>query len=682
MFELKSLDSKVCYQFDQAQILVGMGGDLVLPEEELGSEHLAIAWKDGHYVIENKAHDYKCLINGKPFWKKQLQDNDKVQIGHSEFIFQKLSDCLFLKEEKGKEKLAQKIRTLDEILHASHPAPKNPMPPPKVNSSYWHLFILALSCVLLFAVLFSTTFYITIRERAEVERIFAARGLADIALILMAAKEQGKEPPFKNWLDPTFLKEIGQQILPKDSLYEWIDSEGQFLEASYILRLYSDADFERFLLIAQPKANKLQSILQKSTLVVDSKNMIIKEFWKVRDLNRLLISSSGFEGIIKTEIAELIQKAESMPLEALEKGKEKWGFKTPDELAMLDPEALYPIYNAPRYYLLSEPIVDQADKAARNPHNQAFKEQLDQMVKNLTRRHQILYSTKGIESVIGARKVFAKKGDLLLGYLQLSPEGKIEESHLLMPNQRSWSIGAYHHQALISDDTPKEAKSSLHPFHEILPELLKKRESFLQPPAVTLIDLIQSHLQNPDLLFFTHFHNHLEHFKEKSQDAQIELDQSLKELFEKYVLDEKTLDLNQFLSILDEHRIDLGLNEDPEIFERFYDESIAFEVHLNHLFEMIERAEDLDSLDSLVLVANDLLNQKEGPDSRLSWKKHLKMLCIRKLETLLWQPELEPTEEGDSFDIQWKIARILKNGYINDAEGRTFYLSHFLEEVE
>jgi hypothetical protein len=488
------------------------------------------------------------------------------------------------------------------------------------------------------------------------------------------AKNESIEPPFKNWLDPTFLKEIGQRIIPKEiSRYEWIDSEGRFLEASYILRLYSDGDFSRFLLIAQPIANNWQSILPRATLVIDSDNMVIKEFWKVRDLNRLLLSTSGFEGIIKSEIGDLIEKAESIPLDRLAKGKERRGFKVPEELAMIDAEAIYPIYNAPRYYLLHEPIVDLADKAARNPMDLELKLILERKLKQIGDRSQVLYTTKGIETVIGARKAFAKKFDFLLGYLQLNGEGRIEEGHLLMPNERSWSIGAYHQNSLIHDDQPQD-------LHQELALLLKRREESLKGPTLALIDLIQSHLQNPDLLFFTHFTTQFDHFKKTSQTSQSHLDQSLKELFEKYVINTKSLDLNQFLSILDEHQIDLGLNEDPEIFDKFYDPGIAFEAQLNHLFELIEEADTLDALDSLVLIANDLLHEKypENDFTRASWKKHLKMLCIRKLETILWNPE-EQQSEG-TFDVQWKIARILKNGYINDTEGRSFYLSQFLEE--
>ena len=689
MFELRNkADPQSTYCFDKRKIVIGEGGDFNVPQEHLGNQHVVIEWKNEKYVIENKAHDPFTLINQKPFWKKKLEDGDLIQFGHAEFIFHKLSDCFFFQEEE-EVKLAppskKGIHTIDELLQtAPPPATIKYHPPAKPSSNYWHLFVLAASCLFLFVVLFSTTFYITITERAEVERLFAARGLADISMILTFAKEQSIDPPFKNWLDPDFLKEIGQKIIPKElSKHEWIDAEGHFLEAPYILRLYSDSGFSRFLLIAQPIAHNFQSILPKATLVIDSDNMVIKEFWKLRDLNRLLISTSGFEGIIKTEIGELIEKADSIPLDALARGKERLGFQTPDELALVDPEAIFPIYNAPRYYMIYEPIVDQADKVARNPRNGVYKEALDQLLKTIDGKSQVLYSTKGIEAVIGARKVFTRKGGHLLGYLQLNPEGRIEESHLLMPNQRSWSIGAYHHKSLVNEElNTEEGGSPNSNLHQELTQLLKTRQESLHARALSLIDLIQSHLQNPDLLFFTHFNAQFDHFKETSQEAQSRLDQSLKDLFEKYVLNEKILDLNKFLSILDEHQIDLGLNEDPEIFDKFYDVSIAFEAHLNHLFELIEEVSTLDMLDSLVLVANDLLNQQPHEQSRTSWKKHLKMLCIRKLETILWQPEFEEEQPPDSFDLQWKIARILKNGYINDTEGRSFYLSHFLEEVD
>ncbi len=57
--------------------------DIHLPEENLDPVHVKILLRDGKYIAMNQANDPFVSINGLPFGKKTLHDNDLLQIGNT-----------------------------------------------------------------------------------------------------------------------------------------------------------------------------------------------------------------------------------------------------------------------------------------------------------------------------------------------------------------------------------------------------------------------------------------------------------------------------------------------------------------------------------------------------------------------------------------------------------------------
>lgn len=77
--------SPVEHLFYKEVIIIGCADfpetDLSLPGENLDQIHIKILFRDGKYIAMNQANDPFVSINGLPFGKKTLHDNDLLQIG-------------------------------------------------------------------------------------------------------------------------------------------------------------------------------------------------------------------------------------------------------------------------------------------------------------------------------------------------------------------------------------------------------------------------------------------------------------------------------------------------------------------------------------------------------------------------------------------------------------------------
>ncbi|MDB2613895.1 FHA domain-containing protein [Chlamydiales bacterium] len=690
MFELKiQRDSTLSYTFDQPRLIIGSSAtsdiDLTLTDEGIEHEHLAILWNGHDYVAENIVNDPHTLINGIPFWKKKLNNSDVIKLGKTTITFKKIQnrlkddppETLDFNESKQLEKESiSKKTTLKKVIKKS--LQKKLL---TASESRWHLWVLFISVLSVFILLFSTSFYITITERIAHQRLTTGRSLSDVAVTLKYAAEHKIVPSDKNWLDPHFLEEVGEKILPNYlTNYDWIDKEGSFKDTPYLLRVYSNPSFSRFLLIAQPQANLFQWILPKTTIVVDSKTMTLREFSNVRDLNRLLVNMTGFDGLIENEIEELFEKTNPISLKELAKGREHLGYRPPDELAIVNPEAELFLYNAPRYYQWNESIIELVNDS--DDPNKLKK--LAKLIEAQSYfKDMVYYTPKGIESAIHARKIIFQEipeSTPLLGYIEFSADHKISESHLLMMNQNSFSETSSVDD--LEDNAVEESHDESQPLLEELKSLQKSREERIAPYTESIINLLNKHLLVNDRQFFLNYQNLYQEYQKTLLQEQNLMDQAIKILYQKFVSQEKKLSFSTFLSYLDDLEIDLGYEESSII---LHDPLFTYghpDDQINELFRLMRHTNSIYILDQTAACTNSLLSPENFPDAEklTSWKKQLKLMCIYKLETLLWLPNLNE-QTTSQIDLLWTLNRILKNGYISDPDGRQFYLSQiFIRE--
>lgn len=73
--------------FQKNCVIIGDGThqdcDIVLPEEAIEQIHLKIFEQDGQYIVVNQANDPFVTLNGMPFGKKTLRNNDILQVGNT-----------------------------------------------------------------------------------------------------------------------------------------------------------------------------------------------------------------------------------------------------------------------------------------------------------------------------------------------------------------------------------------------------------------------------------------------------------------------------------------------------------------------------------------------------------------------------------------------------------------------
>ena len=262
------------------------------------------------------------------------------------------------------------------------------------------------------------------REKTERQKVVAARHLSDIGMLLTYAQLYELEPSRQSFLDPEFLKSIAPKVLLSE--FNSIDKEGYLEGVDYLTRIYSDGDLKRFILIAQPEHHFFQWLVPAWTLVLDSDEMIIRATQDLKELNRLLAGGVGIEEINLALLTQKIREIEAIPLKEISRGRD--GFVPPEELSYVDPRGTFYVYNAPRYYLFNQSLVELAKELSEGGKSH------DLLKEELALRDRfplmIFYTTLGIESAIDARKILSEdwpEVSHLIGYLEMGTEGDLKK---------------------------------------------------------------------------------------------------------------------------------------------------------------------------------------------------------------------------------------------------------------
>jgi hypothetical protein len=74
--------------FHKPIVIIGSDSDLSLPGESLLPSHVKILEQGNYFIIINQANDPFVTLNGLPFGKKTLSNNDILQIGNTSIHFQ------------------------------------------------------------------------------------------------------------------------------------------------------------------------------------------------------------------------------------------------------------------------------------------------------------------------------------------------------------------------------------------------------------------------------------------------------------------------------------------------------------------------------------------------------------------------------------------------------------------
>ncbi len=258
------------------------------------------------------------------------------------------------------------------------------------------------------------TLYFSSHAKTDEEELKAARGLSDAAMALFYAKTQSIKPPNRNWSDPIFLEQILGQIIPKSTRTCCnIDSQGNFADFPYILRIYTNHDASRFLLLAQPKPSFIRWFSPKDSLVIDSTQMELRKLKDIQPLNRIIFNANDLNAATMKRVALLVNEGRLIPIDRLGKSDSSAQFTPPEELKIIAPGAQNLVYNAPRYYKITEPLlIDALESGITSDYLQ----DLNHMIST---PNLVFYTTEGMKTAVKAYKNLSGYIDaqrLLVGY--------------------------------------------------------------------------------------------------------------------------------------------------------------------------------------------------------------------------------------------------------------------------
>ncbi len=394
-------------------------------------------------------------------------------------------------------------------------------------------------------------------ERSEEEELQAARGVSDSAMALLYAQMHQLRPQNQNWSDQVFLKDSLIPILAA-KYYPLcdLDSQGRLKDCPYFLRIYTSQDMSRFFLVAQPAPSLMGSLIPKRAIALDSQQMTLHEIRDIKVLNRLLINTSTLDGAKALEVSELVQQGKVIPLAVLGNNKEYREFVPPIGLAYVRPKAENLVYNAPRYYKLTESVVDQsALKSLSGDEVLGFVDKIKRLsiLPNL-----VFYTTKGEQTARQAYETITEQDpsqNILISTLILDADKRIVEGRLFQVDDGVGVESNAESKVAIEEDlpsaplTPKEVDPvSPSIWYKEIVNLANERKNALTPISQEMILLLQDHNQEVNPHFKEKFREILLNYDAVDMQQQDKICKSLQEIYKDFAKKNPRASSRKFIS--------------------------------------------------------------------------------------------------------------------------------------
>ena len=565
--------------------------------------------------------------------------------------------------------------------------------PPRDISKLWKIFVFA--TIALMVCIAITVSYLMINEQTDIHEIHAAQGVSDIAMAITYAQLHHIKPPNQNWSDHDFIQDNLNAILSsKYTPLSEVDIQGQFHDSPYILRIYTSRDSSQFLVIAQPVPSLLHWLLPKKAIIVDSHNMEIRKTKDLRTLNRLLVDPNTLDSSNTPEISNLVHQGEILPLTALTADREHPEFNPPKELAYIRPGSENLIYNAPRYYLFSKPIIDKVEQLNKYPDNSQNIAPLLQDIAMFSKLHDmVLYSAGGMDGAMQVQKglvPYAPTQGFLVGYLSFnSKTDLINGSHLiLVANHFSKKLNS---STSLTMPSPNKGATEIpqdltsvginihHPLFTHLSTLSIDRRKKLRGVSEQLVGLLALHTQRTVPNFNEHFDELVNQYKRTNQELHVYSEGALLQLYHDYVAEGPKLTPTLFLAYVEASGLGVFAQNNPKVQATIQQHGMNPEQIFQKLNSNIMQAKDLITLDQAVEDAASMLSQDKQINSEnlTSLQNQLRISVMQKLEHFLLFPSNNLPQDTFTEKNRWILLRILKNGRVTDPDEREFYISQF-----
>ena len=556
-----------------------------------------------------------------------------------------------------------------------------------VNHLYqaWKWIIFFIFSLISLVIIAGAIVYLTVSDKTEAQETKAAQGVADIAMALTHARMNHLKPHNQNWSDAEFLKANLQAILPNiHSHASEIDSQGQFTHFPYSIRVYTNSDLTRFLLIAQPAPSLLQWLIPKSIILVDSNNMELRTVKDIRNLNRLLTDSDPLEGVNHKEISAFVKQGQLIQLSALAADSGHIDFIPPKNLGWLQPGSENLIYNAPRYYRLGQSLIQKATALSTSKGTSQEVTLLKQDVETFSLLNNlILYTDQGKKHAALVRqglKTFAPSDKILYGYLTLNAKGKIDQAYLLKEDEEelkdlSTNLIAMRDEptAPIIEETPLTGETALvdtnHPIYIQLSVLARAREIELKPLLAAVLQLLENESRAPHPNFQTEFQKLTAQYLLANTKHKRLIRESLSLLYEQY----EEMPIDRFISFLQGVGFEYLIQQNAENFNIVEEDCIQ---NVESMLPQIEKANSFVELDNLIHISCSWLtfDYIKEPDELIKYQNQIRNRVLQQLENLLLSSNKHLPSKQLDIEEQEAIRRILSYEKIIKLEEQEFFL--------
>lgn len=533
----------------------------------------------------------------------------------------------------------------------------------------------------------------------EEEEIKAAQAVADIAMALNFAQINHAEPQNQNWSEPEFLKHnltavLGSEYTPLAN----VDSQGQFYDISYILRIYTGADLNHFLIIAQPTPSLLQWLMPKATITVDSSFMVLRKISDLKTLNRLLVNGT-LDTSNSADVTNFVQLGELLPLADLKKYHPHTGFELPKALALIHPGAENLIYNGVRYYPLGESLMKNAIDLYKSDDNE---QDLLPLIDEISRFTQfpniVLYSSEGMQMALRAQKALATffpHYKFLHAYLQFDSERFPFNSHLLIDD---------YGDGLMADASAEDIVASEHADSQ--PDAL----NIIEDPTDTSADekkndinleneIDQNHALYYKLMVLSHAREHslmilgeeaypgttdASHdkgipYKNSRQTIISNLQEKIIRAISALQQEYATIPFGLFMSYVKAAGLESLVEENLQNHTETSETMLQFESLFQSQLQKIQQSISLKKLNSNLNNMLQLLTLENVPDPKtfILYQNIIRAHALNRIDNFLFSP----TENLPATDMKEEnltlLSRILKTVWIADEGELDYYLEEF-----
>lgn len=736
--------------FNKSTILIGTDSshvDLLLAGSSILPIHLIITEQDGAYYAINETNDPFVLIDDQPFKKKILQNGAQILIHEIEIHFEHLPAQVdqILPEESVIAPEAEQLLNLDlsfeneveafkdgewdhdnldRFLKEDSPPPKQEQKEErKVSASLkddylreldddnpnhadafssandsshlyqaWKWILLFIFTTISLSGIVGSIIFYSLSDKTEAQETKVAQGVADIAMALTHAHLHYKKPHNQNWSDVDFLKTNLQDLLPNSSSYaSQIDGLGQFHYCPYNLRVYTNSDLSRFLLIAQPAPGLFYNLIPKSIIILDSESMELRSFKDLRTINRLLANTNPLDGVNGKEIFSSVKQGKLIRLSTLANESGHSDFAPPKNLAWIKPGAENAVYNAPRYYRLSQSLLQKAVALSTSKASSQEVTTLKQEAAHFSRlSNLILYSDSKKSAILSKQSLalFAPSQDFLFGHLLFDNQGAIHQVQLLkdedlkgvvsLPSQDSKSEFIAMSQPEIKRDLQEKANHPdnqlvdvNHPIYIQLNALVTTRENELRPLSAALYNLLNEELDTPKAHFQTEFQNLFHTYMLTNSRHKHLIKETIINLYHQY----EDMPVTQYMAFIKDLQLNhLILQRDDTL--SLIDENCT--QNLENICSNIKESQSLLELDNLVHIAFTWLNfdYLKDPRDLIKYQNLLRNHVLEQLnDFILTRKKSIVIVEGDKETLK----HILDHERLIKPDEKDFFLTEFDE---